>query len=122
MISTNPRPAAPRYPTIARVCFHLNWSFVVLWLVYLAGPDATGLFGLQREGAPYRWFAGTFFLFHFVLMSTAIIALFVVIIEIYSRRPVQGFRGVLLALALPMLSFLYFATRFLAEVHRWLDA
>ena len=122
MISTTPGPKARRYPTIARVCFHLNWSCVVLWLVYLAGPDATGLFGLEREGAPYRWFAGGFFLFHFVLMSTAIIALFVVIIEVYSRRPVLGLRGVLIALALPIMSFLYFATRYLAEVHRWLDA
>ena len=112
------RPA--RYPPIARACFHLNWIFLLFWAIYLLGPDAAGVIGLRREGLAYALFSGSFFLIHFVLTSTAIIALFVVIIEIHAERPVRGFRSVLLGLALPIVSFLYFAARFLAEVERWL--
>ena len=54
-------------------------------------------------------------------MSTGIIALFVVIIEVHARRRVRGFRSVILALALPIASFLYFATRYLIQVRSWLD-
>ena len=110
-----------RYPFIARVCFHLNWLFVVLWTNYLGGPDATGALPLSREGSGYGWFVGTFFMLHFVGMATGIIALFVVIIEVNARRPVRGFPSVLAALALPIVSFLYFAGRFLGEVNRWLE-
>lgn len=112
----------PRFPFIARACFHLNWSFLVLWGIYLLGPDAVGLIMGDRNGAAYRLSAGALFACHFVLMSTGIIALFVVIIEIHARRPFRGFRSVLLALALPMISFLYFAARFLLEVRRWGEA
>jgi hypothetical protein len=34
---------------------------------------------------------------------------------------VRGFRSVLTALALPIVSFLYFSTRFLSEVGEWLE-
>jgi len=108
-----------RFPPIARACLYLNWIFLVLWGLYLLGPDAAGVIMRGREGVAYRLFAGAFFLCHFVLMSTGIIALFVVIIEIYARRPFRGFRSVLLALALPILSFLHFAARFLLQVRRW---
>lgn len=109
----------PRFPPIARACLHLNGIFLLLWGLYLLGPDALGFIMPDRRGVAYRLFAGVFFLCHFVLISTGIIALFVVIIEIYARRPFRGFRSVLLALALPMLSFLYFAARFLIQVRRW---
>ena len=112
------RPA--RYPAIARACFHLDWIFLVFWAIYLLGPDAAGILGWSREGPAYALFSGSFFLIHFVVMSTGIIALFVVIIEIHAERPVRGFRGVLVALGLPIVSFLYFAARFLAQVERWL--
>ncbi len=110
----------PRYPAIARACFHLDLIFLGLWGIYLVGPDALGLAGPQRGGRAYALFTGSFFLIHFVLMSTGIIALFVVIIEVYARRPVRGFPGVLLALGLPIVSFLYFAGRYLVEVRHWL--
>lgn len=116
---STPGPA-PRYPGIARACFHLNWIFLAFWTLYLLGPDATGWLGIERGGAPYALLAGGLFLIHFVLISTGIIALFVVIIEIHARRPVRGFGSVLAALALPMVSFLYFAGRFLAQVDRFL--
>ncbi len=118
---TRPESVPGRFPFITRVCFHLNWIFVLLWLVYLGGPDATGVLELQREGPVYGSFLGFFFLIHFALMSTGIIALFVVIIEVYSRRPVRGFRSVLTSLGLPIASFLYFSGRFLSEVGKWLD-
>lgn len=108
-----------RFPAVARACFHLNWIFFLFWGLYLLGPDAGGFIMLDRKGAAYRLFAGAFFLCHFVLISTGIIALFVVIIEIYAKRPFRGFRSVILALALPMLSFLYFAARFLIQVRHW---
>ena len=108
-----------RYPFIARACFHLNWIFLVLWAIYLLGPDVVGAWPGSPQGAAYKLFAGTFFLLHFILVSTGIIALFVVIIEVHARRPVLGFRSVLLALALPIASFLYFAARFLMRVQRW---
>lgn len=117
-----PGSAPVRVPFITRVCFHLNWIFVVLWLVYLGGPDATSVLQLSREGAMYGSFLGLFFLIHFFLMATGIIALFVVIIEVYSRRPVGGMRSVLTSLGLPIVSFLYFSARFLAEVERWLES
>ena len=44
----------------------------------------------------------------------------VVIIEIYAGRPVRGFPSVLVALSMPIVSFLYFAARFLAQVERWI--
>jgi len=110
-----------RYPAIARTCFHLNWIFCLFWLLYLLGPDALGLFASSREGLAYGLFSAAFFLLHFLLISTAIIALFVVIIEIHAERPVRGFRGVLVGLGLPILSFLYFSGRFLAQVGRWLE-
>ena len=114
-----PQPP-PRYPAIARACFHLNWIFLAGWSIYLAGPDALALAG-TRGALPYGVFMVAFFLLHFVLISTGIIALFVVIIEVHARRPVCGFRGVLAALALPIASFLYFvAWRYLEEVLRWL--
>jgi hypothetical protein len=113
-------PAA-RYPAIARACLHLNWVFLVFWGVYLTGPDALGVLVRERNGLAYGLFTASFFLFHFVLISTGIIALFVVIIEVHARRPVSGFRSVLVALALPILSFLYFTARFLAEVERFLE-
>jgi hypothetical protein len=81
-----------RYPAIARACFHLNWVFLALWTLYLAGPDSAG-----------------------------IIALFVVIIEVHGGRAVRGFRSVLVSLGLPIASFLYFATRYLLEVRRWIE-
>lgn len=113
--------AAARYPFINRVCFHLNWSFVVLWLIYLGGPDATGVLHLSREGAGYGCFLGLFFVLHFLLVGNGIIALFVVIIEVYSRRPVRGFRSVLTSLGLPIVSFLYFTIRYLQDVQQWLE-
>ena len=109
-----------RYPAVARACFHLDWIFLLFWSIYLLGPDALGILGRSRGGLPYALFSGSFFLVHFVLMSTAIIALFVVIIEIHAERPVRGFRSVLVALALPIVSFLYFAVRFLGQVEQWL--
>jgi hypothetical protein len=116
-------PAGParRYPPVARACFHLSWIFLACWAIYLAGPDALGLSGPARGGPLYALFNGAFFLLHFVLMSTGIIALFVVIIEVHARRPVRGFPGVLACLALPIASFLYFAWRYLTEVRRWLQ-
>jgi hypothetical protein len=113
------RMPAPRYPFIARVCLWLNATFALLWALYLLGPDVGGILLSPRGGVGYRIFAGTFFVAHFVLISTGIIALFVVIIEVYGRRPVRGFRSVLLAMALPIASFLYFAVRFLTQVQRW---
>ena len=113
--------AAPRYPAIARLCSRLNWVFLACWAIYLAGPDVLGLLMKSRGGVAYALFAATFFLIHFALIATGIIALFVMIAEIYARRPVLGVRSVLLALALPILSFLYFAGRFIAEVQRWLE-
>ena len=110
-----------RTPGIARACFHLNWVFLGLWATYLAGPDALGWLAWRRDGAAYGLFSGVFFAYHFVLIATGIIALFVVIIEVYAERPVRGFRGVLAALALPIASFLYFATRYLLAVQRWLE-
>jgi hypothetical protein len=111
---------APRHPAIARACFHLDWIFLLFWAGYILGPDSTGLLGRGREGAAYALFSGSFFLIHFALVSTGIIALFVVIIDIHAGRPVRGFRSVLLALALPVVSFLYFAARYLIQVRRWL--
>jgi hypothetical protein len=113
------RVPEPRYPFIARVCLWLNATFTLLWALYLLGPDVGGMLLAPRGGVGYRIFAGTFFVAHFVLISTGIIALFVVIIEVYGRRPVRGFRSVLLAMALPIASFLYFAVRFLTQVERW---
>jgi uncharacterized membrane protein YozB (DUF420 family) len=110
-----------RHPAIARACFHLNWIFLVCWIVYLAGPDVSGVLAATRQSVPYRIFYGVFFLGHFVLAVTGIIALFVVIIEHHAGRPVRGFRGVILALALPVASFLYFAARYLMLVRRWLE-
>ena len=119
------RPASlerpPRYPAIARACFHLNWLLLLGWTVYLCGPDAGGWLWTDRQGLAYSLFSGTFFVLHFVVIGTGIIALFVVIIEVYSRRKVVGFRSVLLSLALPILSFLYFAARYLALVRRFLE-
>ena len=116
------RPSAPgRFPFITRLCFHLNWIFLVLWLVYLVGPESTGVVDLHRDGPVYGAFVAVFFLVHFVLISTGIIALFVVIIEVYSRRPVRGLRSVLVSFGLPIASFLYFSGRFLSEVGGWLD-
>jgi hypothetical protein len=115
-----PEPAR-RHPAIARACFHLNGVFLACWAIYLAGPDALGVAGPARGGLLYGVFIGGFFALHFVLISTGIIALFVVIIEVHARRPVRGFPSVLLALALPIASFLYFvAWRYLEEVLRWL--
>ncbi len=113
-----PRPG--RYPAVARACVHLNGAFLLFWAAYALGPDALRVLPLDRQGSAYALFSGAFFLLHFVLVSTAIIALFIVIIEIHAGRPVRGFRSVLLGLALPIASFLYFAARFLAEVERWL--
>ena len=110
-----------RYPGIARACFHLNWIFLVFWALYALGPDATGLLGTGRSGPAYALFSAGLFLIHFVLISTGIIALFVVIIEVHAGRPVRGFTSVILALALPMASFLYFAARYLAAVRRFLE-
>ncbi len=111
-----------RYPGIARVCFHLNWLFLALWTLYLLGPDAMGVLRLDRSGLAYALLAGGLFAAHFVLVSTGIIALFVVIIEVHAERPVRGFASVLSALALPLASFLYFAARYIAEVRRFLRA
>lgn len=110
-----------RYPGIARACFHLDWIFLAFWALYLVGPDATGLLGTGRRGLAYALFSGGLFLIHFILISTGIIALFVVIIEVHAGRPVRGFASVIAALALPMVSFLYFAARYLAEVRRFLE-
>ena len=110
-----------RYPAIARACFHLNWIFLALWMLYLAGPDAFGLFPWSREGAAYGLFAALFFVIHFAVIATGIIALFVVIIEVHGGRVVRGFRGVLVSLGLPIASFLYFATRYLLEARRWME-
>ena len=111
-----------RYPGIARACFHLNWMFLVFWALYLLGPDVAGALPIERGGRAYAWLAGGLFLAHFVLISTGIIALFVVIIEVYARRPVRGIESVLAALILPLLSFLYFAARYLLQVERFLHA
>ncbi len=111
-----------RYPAVVRACFHLDWMFLACWGLYLAGPDALGLLRPERSGVPYALFTGVFFVLHFVLIVTGIIALFVVIIEVHAARPVRGFVGVIAALALPIASFLYFAARFLAEVRRWLES
>jgi len=111
---------AARYPGIARACFHLNWVFLAFWGLYLLGPDATGVLPLDRHGPAYALLAGGLFLFHFVLVSTGIIALFVVIIEVHAARPVRGFASVIVTLALPLASFLYFAARYIAEVRRFL--
>lgn len=109
-----------RYPAIARACFHLAWMFLLFWVIYVLGPDALGIIGVRRDGSAYAVLSGSFFLMHFVIVSVAIIALFVVIIEVHAGRPVRGFRSVLVALGLPIVSFLYFAARFLAQVERWL--
>lgn len=119
--AADPAAAPGRHPAIARACFHLNWAFLLFWGLYAAGPDALGWLPLGRGGPVYAAFIATFFLLHFLLMSTAIIALFVVIIEIHAERPVRGFRSVVTALGLPMVSFLYFAGRYLAAVERWLE-
>ncbi len=111
-----------RYPGIARACFHLDWIFLAFWTLYLLGPDVTGVLGIDRGGRAYALLAGGLFLIHFVLISTGIIALFVVIIELYARRPVRGFGSVIAALALPLLSFLYFAARYVLQVERFLHA
>jgi hypothetical protein len=113
------RPA--RYPAIARACVGMNWVFLSLWAVYLGGPDALDWLALSPHGAAYGVFSGAFFVYHFALIATGIIALFVVIIEIHAGRPVRGFRGVIAAVALPMVSFLYFAARYLLAVRRWLE-
>src|SRR5881409_510962 len=105
-----------RYPGIARACFHLDWIFLMIWTLYLLGPDATSVLPIDRGGPAYALLAGGLFVIHFVLISTGIIALFVVIIEVHARRPVRGFGSVIAALALPTLSFLYFATRYLLQV------
>jgi hypothetical protein len=115
-----PPAPRPRHPAIARACFHLNLVFLALWVIYLLGPDALGVTGPERGGLGYSLFIGSFFFIHFVLTSTGIIALFVVIIEIHGRRPVRGFPSVLLALALPIASFLFFAGRYLIVVFHWL--
>jgi hypothetical protein len=111
-----------RYPGIARVCFHLDWIFLVLWTLYLLGPDVTGALPIERDGGAYAVLAGGLFLIHFVLISTGIIALFVVIIEVHARRPVRGIGSVMAALVLPTLSFLYFAARYILQVERFLQA
>ena len=111
---------SPRYPGIARACFHLDWIFLALWTLYLLGPDVIDVLGIERGGRAYALLAGGLFLIHFVLISTGIIALFVVIIEVYARRPVRGLASVLAALILPTISFLYFAVRYLLQVERFL--
>jgi len=111
-----------RYPGIARACFHLNWIFVAIWTLYLLGPDVFGVLGISKGGQAYAVLAGSLFAIHFVLVSTGIIALFVVIIEIHARRPVRGFASVLAALILPIVSFLYFAVRYILQVERFLGA
>ena len=113
--------AQGRYPGIARACFHLNWFLLALWTLYLAGPDALGALPWSREGLVYGLFTSIFFVIHFVVIANGIIALFVVIIEVHAGRPVRGFRSVLISLGLPIASFLYFATRYLLEVRRWMD-
>ena len=110
---------SPRFPSIARACLVLNALFLTFWGIYLLGPDLAGWILPERAGPGYRLFSGAFFALHFILISTGIIALFVVIIEIYAARPFRGFRSVLLALALPIASFLYFAARFLLQVRQW---
>jgi hypothetical protein len=110
-----------RYPGVARACFHLNWIFLVVWTLYLLGPDVAGVLPIERGDRAYALLSGGLFLIHFVLVSTGIIALFVVIIEIYARRPVRGLGSVIAALVLPMVSFLYFATRYLLQVERFLN-
>ena len=114
------RSMSARYPGIARACFHLSWIFIIIWGLYLLGPDATGVLPLDRHGPAYALLAGGLFLIHFVLISTGIIALFVVIIELHAARPVRGFTSVVVALTLPLASFLYFAARYIAEVRRFL--
>src|SRR2546425_36195 len=109
-----------RYPGIARACFHLDWIFLLFWTLYLLGPDVTDILKVDRGGRAYALLAGGLFVIHFVLISTGIIALFVVIIEIHARRPVRGFGSVIAALALPTISFLYFAARYLLQVERFL--
>src|SRR5438034_6380908 len=110
----------PRYPGIARACFHLDWIFLALWTLYVLGPDVIDVLGIERGGRAYALLAGGLFLIHFVLISTGIIALFVVIIELHAARPVRGFTSVIVALTLPLASFLYFAARYIAEVRRFL--
>ena len=109
-----------RYPGIARACFHLSWIFVAFWILYLLGPDVFDVLGISKDGRGYAVLAGGLFLIHFVLVSTGIIALFVVIIEIHARRPVRGLASVMAALILPIVSFLYFAVRYLLQVERFL--
>lgn len=118
-----PAPPGPavRHPAIARACLYLNWMFLLLWGVYLSGPDALGWPVWPADHRAYGLFSGAFFLYHFVLISTGIIALFVVIIEVHAGRRVRGFRGVIVAVALPIASFLYFAARYLMTVRSWLD-
>jgi len=111
-----------RTPGIARACLHLDWIFLVIWTLYLLGPDVAGVLPIDRGGRAYALLAGGLFLIHFVLISTGIIALFVVIIELHARRPVRGIGYVVAALALPLVSFLYFAARSLMQVERFLHA
>jgi hypothetical protein len=109
-----------RHPAIARACFHLNWILLALWAIYLAGPDAVGLVGWERDGTVYGLFTALFFVVHFVVIANGIIALFVVIIEVHGGRAVRGFRSVLVSLGLPIVSFLYFTTRYLLEARRFM--
>src|SRR4029453_19481745 len=60
-------PMTPRYPGIARACFHLNWIFLTFWGLYLAGPDASGLLPIDRAGGIYALISGGLFAVHFVL-------------------------------------------------------
>ncbi|HXH27408.1 MAG TPA: hypothetical protein VNL37_00070 [Candidatus Polarisedimenticolia bacterium] len=118
--TTAPHGRPPRHPAITRACLTLDLLFLLLWAIYLLGPDVSGILAMTRGGTGYRLFSGAFFALHFVLITTGIIALFVVIIEVYARRPVRGLPSVLWALGLPIASFLYFATRYLMEVERFL--
>ena len=118
-VSGAQRPA--RYPAVARACVILDWIFPAFWMVYLTGPDVLAWPAWPPGGTAYGLFSGVFFAYHFVLISTGIIALFVVIIEVHAGRPVRGFAGVIAALALPIASFLYFAARYLMAVQRWLE-
>src|SRR2546426_7213909 len=97
-----------RYPGIARACFHLDWIFLLFWTLYLLGPDVIGVLRMERGGRAYALLAGGLFLIHFVLISTGIIALFVVIIQIHPRRPLPGFGGGVPAPAPPAPSLLFF--------------
>ena len=116
-----PAGRTPRYPSIARACFHLDCLFLFVWGLYAAGPDLLGLLPWGREDAAYALFSGGFFVLHFAVIATGIIALFVVIIEVHGGRTVRGFRSVIAALVLPIVSFLHFAARYLLEVVRWLE-